>query len=350
MSTLEGMQKEQSTVNLFFATVLLIPFQLLVLFSMENAYLTSDTMLLWQLLGYFVMTIIYCIVTSLLFHPKRIISPINIQVGTATTFSIFKIYNTVQTTQFMSTIGNLAGSLLFLTIFLIIIGWVQLPIVKWVIGLNFDSIDRTSFQIDGNLRDIMRILGDEFCNVWKFSRRRDNPKAKKPIWVMKRFSLNRDFVVLAIGQSNNKNKCILATVAFHADQYGISKTKNASEIRNSIINDIEVRLMSSNLELNPTPLDKTDDAISTIAYEHAIAGTHSKIEITKGFFRNIPRFYRYAICITFIAFVGITIVFGMKLLDLSAYIGVAVVLVIALIIELGVPLREELSRQIEELD
>jgi len=364
VSTLEKIQKHQPTISLFFATVLLIPFQLLLLFSSEAVLVLSFidiTPLILFLFGYFVMTIVYCSIASLVFHPKRIVSPVNIQVGTAVTFSIIQTYiqySAVQAIKPMSAyetltfIGNQAGNFLLVTLILIVIGITQLSIVKWVIGLNFDGIDRASFSINGKVKDIIKILDTEFLTVHGFNRRKDNPRAKNPIWVLKRWDVNGNFVILTIGtHMEDEDKTILASTAFRRSDYGISKNNIASAMRDSIINDIKVRLEASTLKLIVTKIEGVDDFVSLKAYSHSLAPTLSKIEIAEKFFREIPRHHLYSIIITFVALFAVVVAFVMHLLDTNTFIGVFVAIILALIAELGIAVREEMSRkEIEEID
>ncbi len=369
MSVWEKIQRAQSTLALFFATILIIPFQVLLFgFVLIGSYDMQTGMLdlsisLSNNIPYFaiyvVLTILYCIILSLVFHPKRIVSPINIQIGTASVLSSFLIYSQIANmritsmVQALGILGSLALTIIFLTFFLITIGIFQFLVVKLVVALNFESVDRVSFLIDGKPEKILGVLGDEFVDVWEFSRRKDNPKAKKnPIWVLKCRDPYGNSVILTLGSYLGDNKkCVLATVSYHKSLYSISRSKTSSGMRASIINDIKERLAQSNLKSSLTQMEGVDDPISFKAYSHALASTLPKTEITKEFFRNIPRYYLYGIIVTLIALVSMSVAFIAGLLDNSTYVGGVIVLIVALLAELGVSLREELSRQeIEELD
>jgi hypothetical protein len=364
MSTLEKIKKAQSIVGLLFATVLVIPFQVLILFTAIFASIDfqNNTANLAPngipfLVGYFVLTIVYCAGSSLVFHPKRIVSPINVQVGTAFVLSAILIINMLDTTkptttsQALTLIGNLSGILIVLALFLVAVGFVQFLIVRWVVGLNFDSIDRASFTVKMSPEDFLRTVGDILHDVWEFNRRKDNPKAKTNIiWVLKTRDPYGNSVVLTVGSVlGNNNKSVLVTVAYHASSLGVSKSKTASEMRNSIINDIKERLMDSKrLTLTPTDID---DHVSVKARNHALAITRSKIEITREFFQSISRYYLYALIATVIAFLAISIAFAIGLLDSGTYVGAVIVVAVALIFDLGASVRDELSRrEIEEID
>lgn len=339
--------------------MLLVAYVLLGSYNMQTATLdlsSSNNILYFA--GYVILTIVYCIILSLAFHPKRIVSPINVQVGTATVLSAFLIYSQTANMRITSTIQalelfeSLALATIILTFFLVAVGVFQFLVVKWVVALNFDSVDRMSFLVDGKTEEIMKILGDEFVDVWEFSRRKDNPRAKKPIWVLKCRDPYGNSIILTLGSySGDEKKCVLATVAYHKGLYSISESKTSSGMRVSIINDVRERLRQSDLKLSLAQMDGVDDPVSSKAYSHALASTLPKTEITKEFFRNIPRYYLYGIIATSIALLSMSAAFALHLLDSGTYVGGVIVLVVALLAELGVSLREELSRQeIEELD
>ena len=366
MTNLERIKKNQSMIYLFFATILIIPFQVWILGSaligsynpaINNFVLTSQTYP--YLAGYFTLTIIYCTIMSLLFHPKQIVSPVNIQIGTSFIVSLFLIYNQLATfgtfpiEQQTNFLLGLILILFFACSLLIMAGFIQFIIVRWVIGLNFDSVERVSFTVNKNPKKVLEILGDGFLDVWEFSRKKDNPKAKtNPIWILKCHDLYGNSIVLTIGTPTGKTEeSILAFVAYHRSAYAISKSESASNMQKSIINDIKERLtqFDSNSEVKPS--DKTDDPISIRAYNHALTVTRSKTEDIREFLKRTPRYYLYAIAVTIAIILVSTGAYGFGFLEVGTYISIAVGAAIALLFELGVSLREELSHQeIEELD
>jgi hypothetical protein len=363
VSALEREGKDYSSVGLFFATIVLVPFQVLLFATVivENLFpLQSSVMILFPdnrliLAAYILMPIIYCTIASLLFHPKRIVSPLNVQIGTIVVFMSIMIYNALSAVPMPNAstfIGNLIGSLLFVSVISIAVGLIQLKFVRWVIGLNLDSMDRATFLINGKPKDMLKILGDDFLSGSGLSRRKDDPKAQKPIWILKWSDTYGNLVIFAISsQTDHDDKSILATIAFKTGQYGVSKSKRASDRRDSIINDIAARLMKSDPTLSITPVDRLDDPVSLVAQDHALVPTLSKIEITEKFFRRIPRYHLYIIAILLVALATIAVAYAMNLLDLGAFVGIVIVIVLGLLLDLGSSIREELSRKtIEELD
>ncbi len=367
MSILEKIRKSQATINVFFATIVIIPFQVVLLgyplvkslnFQTGNINLTASSYP--YLVGYFVLTIVYCVLASLAFHPKRIISPINVQIGTIVVISAIlfsaelmssRIYST---SQALSIVTNVLFLSVLLAVVLGVIGFIQFLIVLWAIGLNFENVERVSFSVNTKSEEVISVLGDDFIDVWGFSRQKDNPSSKKKniIWVLKCRDAVGNHVVLTIGSHPlDANKTVIATVTYHSTVYSIDKSKEATEMRVSIINDISGRLLSFNQQFALTKMDVVDDVVSFKAYSHALDVTCPKTQITAEFFRKIPRYYLYGISITFLALIFTTIAFIFNFLDLNTFVGAIVVLVVALFAELGVSLREELKKQeIEEID
>jgi hypothetical protein len=221
-----------------------------------------------------------------------------------------------------------------------------------VVGLNFENVDRASFLVEMSPKNFLKTTGDVLHDVWEFNRRKDSRKATKHIiWVLKTHDTYRNSVVLTVGSVlENENKSIIGAVAYHVGPYGISVSKTASEMRKSIIRDIN-GLLAENSKPSLVPTDGVDDTISRKAYTHALSVTRSKTEIASEFFRNIDWYYRFAIIFTGIAFSAVTYAYTQNFLDLNAYVGAVVVVVIAFVFEFGISLREEWERrEIEEID
>jgi len=364
MSIIEKLRKESAPARLFFATLPIIPLQAWMLLStiteaaiasLQNApqYFFPDT--LTTGFTYFFLPIIYCIIVSLLFHPKRIVSPLWVQIGTQVIFSTIVITNALSSVSFreLQTYQNLVASLVGIALIAIMVGFVQEIIVKWVVALNFEDVDRTSFTVDMNPKDFLKVVGDILRDVWEFNRRKDNPKAKAEnlIWVLKTHDRYGNYVILVLGSIlRNKNKSTIATVAYHASAYGISKSKTASDMRNSIIHDIN-GLLTENAKPNLVLAKEVNDTISVKAYNHALAVTVPKTAIVADFFKRIRRYYLFAMIFTVVVFAAMTLAYVAKVIMLNDYINSAIIVGIALVFELGASLAEEWhSREEEEID
>jgi hypothetical protein len=359
MQPLEKRETVQSTVGLFFATILAIPFQLLFLFlailGLANFQATTTTLSpngIPFLIGYFVLTIVYCAITSFLFHPKRIVSPINVQIGTAFILSLMMIWHMLETptTTPILDIMTMAIALLVFSAILIAVGFIQFLIVRWVVGLNFEGLDRVTYAINTDFKTVAnKVIDIDFLRRYGFNRKHDVGK----ILVYKLRWASGESIIFTLGvDSKNNSNTILATVAYQQTLDWVCEFKQASSLRDDLITVLTKRLTEINPSYTVTRVG-LDDPISGRAYFHARNPTRSKVEITREFFKEIPRYYTYAIAITLLALIGLSVAFGLHLgnLDLNTYLGVATVIFIAFLTELGLSLREELSRKkIEDIE
>jgi hypothetical protein len=364
---LEKLKKESDTVRLFFATLIIIPLQAWMLISaLTEAYIstlqtknpqyffppTSITVAVFV-----VLPLVYCTIASLFFRPKRIVSPLLVQIGTMVVFSTVVIVQatTSNALSFTSpaTYQNVVTNLIFIAMIAFIVGFMQEVIVKWVVALNFDSVDRATFTVEMTPKDFLTTTYDILRDVWEFNRRKDNPEAKSEnvIWVLRAYDRYSNYVILTVGHiQGSEGKSTVATVAYHAGWYGVSKTKHASEMRDSIIRDIN-GLLTQNEKPNLVLVKDVDDTISVKAYDHALEVTRAKTEIALDFFKKIRRYYLFAIIFTGIALIATSIAYATGFLDSSGYIGSIVVIGIAFVLEFGASLAEEISkRRVEEIE
>lgn len=359
MRLMEKLRKPSSR-SLFFATIFIIPFQtvLLIPFSIESLSVLQDKPLnLFQnnpiiLVGYMLLPIVYCIVVSLFFQPKRLVSPLHVQIGTFTLFSLIIINSFLKSSITLTTIENLFMALFLIAIIIITIGLAQFLIVRWVVGLNYNDSDRASFIINGSPKEITKILGKGFLRTRRFILKKEYENADNPITILSCEDTSRNVVIIAFGTpQDNKDKCILATVAFHKNLSWISKSQTATEKRSSILHDIEGRLKRYNPKFTVSPFEKVDDFVSVTAFSYIELLTQSKIETTIGFFKRISKFVRRIIYFTIFALVVLTVACYMNYIDVNTYISVIIPTIIILIIEFGSTLRDGLSiKKIDEFD
>ena len=368
MLILDKIRNAQATIDLFFITILSVPFHFLLLFSAAYtaAAATQDTpsfisrVILFSIplfIGYLVLTIIYCTIFSILFRPKRIVSPVNVQIGTGVAVSFVVFYGMVTTMnaatifQTLTFLGNLAVVMTFLMLFLGVIGAFQLIFVRWLVGLNLVGMDRKSYSIDGDVEAVDKATR-EFLAFRGYVRRSD---IEKEILYKKPSSLSEQ-VILTLGPDpENNHDSILATVAFHKGTYGIEKSKLSSGFRDSTICEMTTRLLQNerSFDINEIKDCNFDDSVSAWAYGLAYAPTVSRIpriETLGALIERIPSFYRALIAVTIVILIGINVAFWTNFgnFDFNTYISITVGLVIALFVEAGVPLREEVFRKKEK--
>ncbi len=369
MAPFEKLRREDSAVSLLFWTAFLVAIQTILsisaIVSPTIAQISGSTSSTPQyaiilfptdpliMAVYIGLPIILCTVFSMyLFHPKRIVSPLNVSIGTITVVTISitnKMANLVPSftsTQLLQIMGT---GVVFCGMLLITLALVQTAVVRWLVGGNLGKLDRRSYSINKDYETIARTVGGDFLRFWNF---RLKHKTKECLVYKTRYPDGRT-VVLAIGSNQKyKRKTILATVAFRTSFYGLESSDRASDLRDRIIRDLTGKLEENNSSLSISRLNSSGDRVSEVAYDVAIKPTLSKIEITREFFRKLPTYYKVAIAITFVALIGMTIGWWFKIggFDSNTYIGSVVFILITFLFELGFSLRQEVSRKKEDLE
>jgi hypothetical protein len=351
MSILAKVKREKTIIGLVFVTLVIVTS--LTFFFMplinESIFTIQEQLFLvipstFLSLGlYLVLPIIFCSIASLLLHPKRVLSPIYVQIALVSVIMIMVVYRVSSSGLIVTdqSFLNLVLSYVFSLFFWGTIGWLQLKMVGWIVMSSVESMDQVTYSIDESLDSVLKCLKDDFFKVWRFREESD----KKNVKIFKRSDDQDRFVVIAIGSESEKSaKTIIATVAFQVDSYVMRKTKRASAIRDSIINDIKGRLKFSLKKENQDFI--TDDFVSSRAYIRALDLTKSKFEIIQEFWKNIPKPFRIPIYITVGLFLLISFLYSQNLgVDSNTYVTTSIALFIAVTIELGIPLIKDLVAQ-----
>lgn len=355
MHILELIRKAQLTLDLLLVTIIIIPFQVLLLFSTVVLSESPETFAphlgigsIPNLVSYFILTIVYCTITSLLFRPKRIVSPVNIQIGTVVSISLILIYRMMTVTnpqtlsQAATIIGNLTFSIAFLTMILIIAGAYQLFVVDWLVGLNFIGLEQKTFSISGNMQTVVNNL--EFLTLRGYKK---HLGSNEEIIYKKR---TNDQVIISLGSGSDDNSSTLATTAFHKGNYSIESSKKASQFRDSAIFELSARLAANNSSIKLTEIDAYDDPVSICARNWVNSYKISKIpngETFESIIESISTFYRIVIGITIFTLIGLSAAYwtNFSSFDFNTYITLTVGLIVALLIEIGIPLRDEVLKK-----
>jgi hypothetical protein len=237
---------------------------------------------------------------------------------------------------------SLSLSVAFSSFFVVVIGAAQWLVVRWVIRVNYEDSDRLSFIVNMPTKEILNKLGSSFLDDWNFSRQRDLSE----FWQLARNDGNDRCLVLELGpHPKEEKKSILATVAYEFQHDWIVKSDVASNIREIIIQDVEKRL---SLQFSGNHAD-LDDPVSRLAVGNVKDLARSRIEVTWGFLRKIDRFYKTIIALTVILLVGLSVIYfdfnNYVNISSDVYAEVIIALVISLFVEIGFPLREELSKK-----
>ena len=318
--------------------------QIFLVQRQSELFIPTDPLLL---IGFIIFLSIYCSFASIVLRPKTMVNPVLIQTGTFAIVVILSVINLsigqiVVSTQTVITLGFLIG---FSAFFVITIGFIQWLIVQWMIRMSYDDSDRVSYIIDMKPKDFLHKLGDTFLDDWDFSRECDLGE----IWVLERDENSRCLLLEVGADPNNDGKTILSTVAYEVIGSLFVKSDSAKRKRDVILSDIEKRTGVSLKDSNKIGLD---DPVSRLALINVENLTRSRIEVTWKFFRQVPRLFKIMISLTLLLLFGLSIMYfnfnQQKILSSDTFIGAIVVLVIALFIEIGLPLRDELQKRKRE--
>jgi hypothetical protein len=313
----EKLRKEATIISLLSSIVLLSVIQITFfssIFTIPIQEIQGKGIIFFPynlifLIYYFVIPIVYCICISLSFNPKRIVSPINAQIMTMSFLTImlfYKILNsTIEITDLTKLLINLSTSILVGYILLIEIGWLQLFVVRKVVGLNFGSIERKTIEIDGfSPEKIIDKLKESFLFVWDFNLDEDQ---ENNIFIMKRGGGKKKWSGIIAVKGLSKNKSIISIILFQSKTYSIEKSEDTSRIMNELIDTIKGKLLSSNIKFVIKEKKTYEDTVSKKVYEICLDMIGSKFKNIRGAVKKIPAFYKTLLIILTVIFLIILV-------------------------------------------
>jgi hypothetical protein len=337
---------------IFGQTVLLLPIAWLTAWSLLGGSI-SNIPITWTdkpiIITFVFVTPLYCIVTTSLFMVKRRLSPLYIHAGTFIVFTFITLDATLKvsigptSTLWRSHIPTLVISTFtpFL-ITLLLLGLVQNYVVNQVVGLNppDEPLDQKTYSINADKRSVVHIIESSYIDGLAIL----DPDTYE---IRKR---GAKFVTLVVA-SATKNRTLLSTVPYQLTVNSMTRTTATFETRNSLVNDLEKRLseyLNKSIQLKPvTPLD---DAASRQALNVALRRTRSKLSALQGSWSDVPRPYKF-VTVILVAILFVTVAFYLAHLmtDLGTIWSIIVLDALSLLLQLGLPLREELSRRKQEV-
>lgn len=360
---LERIKNSQTTLTLIVATIILIPIEVVLFYAgvlvsinqtASNATFVLTDYGVWYLSGFAVLPILYCIAASLFFSPKRIVSPLNIQIFAWMTFAAIEflhMYNTlyigyyIPTTSMINTMFSQWVFVAFILCFVFIFaGFVQLFIVRLVVGPNLIGVSRKTYFINANFKIVDDVIG----KVEDYRRKEESDGYlvyKMPIGFV-------DSVLMVIGSdANDKNQSILATVAYTSGIYSYQQTDASGAIRDKTVFEIEGRLRHvDSPAIIKESKDELCDPISMIAYDLAIKPTRTPFKRTEKLVSQIPYFYKAVMVVTFILILIVQFAFFTPYIhiDTNTWISTTILLVFAFLAEAVIPLRDEIQQALKK--
>jgi hypothetical protein len=150
----------------------------------------------------------------------------------------------------------------------------------------------------------------------------------------------------------------VSTVPYQETPDSLVSTPETSELRNSVINDLGVRIQNhvnarrrrGQRAQNVRFVEVTGplgDHASTEAMNLALKDTHSKINVLVDTWRrDVPSFHRAIMILCVLALiVNLGLYFFKVVQDLNIVVSTAVFVFVVLLLDLGIPLREEMQRR-----
>lgn len=296
---------------------------------------------------------LFAIPASLAFRPKRLINPFLIQLltfvfgetvalsGLASYHNVFYIVQNGQSTVQESALQFAVGYSVLYLFLIMVVGFVQFFVVRWVVGLNGteDDLQRRTFIFPVDYRHlaglvserVFRSVGDLFLR--ERSRGHYIILANNP-------NGTGDKIVLGVSADpRDPQKSLLATVAYSVYGSSVRKTEDSSAY-------LEANLLyldkQSGLEREET---STDNEISDRTMAFALRRTRPSL----GIVRDIPRYHTFALGFTFLLAIAMSLAyFVFKAIDITPYVDSLVLIAVAVVIEFGPLVRESLAHK-EEL-
>jgi hypothetical protein len=227
--------------------------------------------------SYFIMGTIYATVVSLAFHPKRIISPLYIQIVTSAFVPILIV--ALQLLQPLTDLVETAFLALsyfaisFVMFFVAGIG--QTAIVRYLVGLNGTKEDTSTFRliILDKLENVLKVLrSDEVQEVLELDRREEQKVREHARLLRTSRTATKQFFIVVASDASDSNITHLATVSYSEMFYGV--TKSGYLLENEREHVIKHALRRAKMKFTP---DASDSTAQSIAYIHGLAVTESKL-------------------------------------------------------------------------
>lgn len=225
-------------------------------------------------IGYFLVSTSYCIVASLTFKPKRIVSPFLIQAITALIITIFVVGAAVFSGAESSTfLQNLVGFFFITWLFIPMAGAIQLRIVIFLIGWNLKDLNVKSFTINSEYQIIRQILeSSTFQETFQLHRTKS---ANHVMLVSDKSSKDKQVIALTKG-FNESEESVLDIVSYQIQNNTLRKTAYATEVSETIAESIHAKLIKRNPKSAMVPTEPRIGS-SNIAYSQVLKTTQSPI-------------------------------------------------------------------------
>lgn len=309
-------------------------------------FITTSPMTTVAYLG---MTILYSVIASLFYRPKRIISPVHIQLLTATLLGITIAYYIILNPHLayeQQYIGALTFALMVIYSIVWMVGFIQQQFVRYIIGLQGTEMDLKTYSINVDFETVDEIL--------KNSAFRERHKLRKSKRIKDRKILQTKWwgssvkLVIVIQRDNKlKNHTTLAIASYSIDNGTVKVDDETLDERKAVEGYLQRQLADKYHTAALSPLEDNNTEASEIAWAQARRSTQSPISTL----RSQPRAHIAIVSVVAAAAAGMSIwyVFDNSVRD--AWINTMIFVGVVLAVEVYPLIRERiLSRQEDESD
>ncbi len=304
------------------------------------------------LLTFGLVTPMYCVVTSAIFLVRIRLSPFVIHTGTFTVFMLLTmdamfrtLFNQAIRLPPYHVVQNLAQVALSFFLPLSMLGLFQMAVVNWVLGMlpPDKPLDQKTYSVNAEESSVIHVIENSSLDGLR--------KMGTNAYEIRRRGAK--FVVLTITKRDERGTFV-STVPYQQTVSSVTRTLETSELARSVMNDVEKRLsdyMKENKKKGTIRFDEMknlDDEMSRRALEVALKPHQSKLTSLSGSWNEIPRYHRFAAMVAFAMLIVTGGLYWVRILtDINTVASVAVLVGLVLLMELGLPLREELGRRRE---
>jgi len=355
IATLVGIGIETAIV----APILMVLYTILYRSSYIYAFVVTE--LEWMIVVTLcvIVPVVYSAIVSPRLRPKRIVSPLTIQVSTvaivgATVLVILiikivglRITNMIDYLIFLGILG--VGWLLAFALFGLLGFW-QTLVVRWLVGLNEGKPNDATYTVDVAFEVVRaHATKSEFCDFWGLKLQDHSPE----IVLKSRFSTGatlKSDVVLVIAPLG-QNKTLIHGSAFAEELYDVAESDGVSLRRDRIIDSL-VGMLPGNINRasvkNEAGLIRISHRFVEVCTRSKVtrSGVRSKVSNSLRAIREMSRIFLYAIAVTLVAWVLVDVLFwllpssGIEFEPIPV-IEVNVGFLLATVIELIVPAWEQ---------
>lgn len=363
MSFLKKLRNTESPVALFFWTILWTPFQAALLNPVEltamNKLINEQTFPSFPNLfsfvypqvffGFLFAPIIYCTILSMLFKPKRLVSPLNVEIGAFVIIGIWFFFLTGSDPFTLITVLGTLLTLGFVAVIALPIGYIQRLIVRVLIGLDYDeeNIQQITYSCNADFETLKTVFSSTFLKAWQFKIVRNEEQLAVIKAVLKPSLASSKNVVFALTpDSRDSNQSVLSVVVYRQTLNYVTGSVEDMELMKGFEKIIRQKLFDIKVTYDLTEDKTVGTEIQVLTKLYAKEPTKSVFGVAKepliGVWRT-SHYYFYAIAVTIAIVFGLTLAYVTR--PSNTYLDSIILAILVLIAEIGIPLRDELNRR-----